>query len=476
MIDLIPPPIGPRLDLAMHAQPPLSFLPPRFDPLVAQVVNWIIPSWLRLSTNVGKVEAEGVERLVELFREFDDGKVRFMLAFRHPSGNDPFCLGYLLARLLPAKAKEMGVTLRKPVHIHFIYDRGIPIWAGKWVEWLYPRLGGTPIQRGKLDRLGLRSIREIFAFGRFPIMAAPEGATNGHSERVSPLEPGVAQMGFWCLEDLAKAGREERVVILPVGIQYSYCEAPWGEIRSLLDVMERDLGIPSSPGTDLPVPAPIGSPEEQAQLRELYPRLYGIGEKLLGLMEGFYIRFHHQSPPVQEGATFNDRLQALLDIALRVAEEYFNLQPKGTVVDRCRRLEQASWDCIYRDDLKQIDQLSPVERSLADRVAAEADLRIWHMRLVESFVAVTGQYVAEKPTAERFAETLLLTWETVARLKGEPTQPRPIRAKMVARLTIGEPISVSDRWPAYETDRRGARKEVERLTQDLQAALQGMIR
>jgi hypothetical protein len=459
----------------MQAQPPLTFLPPRFDPLVAQVLNWIVPSWLRLGTNVGELEAEHVERLVELYREFDAGKVRFMLAFRHPTANDPFCLAYLLARHVPATAKRMGVELRQPVHMHFIYDRGIPIWAGKWVEWLYPRLGGTPIQRGKLDRQGLRSIRDLFAFGRFPIMAAPEGATNGHSERVSPLEPGVAQMGFWCAEDLRKANREEKVVILPVGIQYRYRQAPWGEIRETLVAMERDLGITGPVPAEIPVPAASGSAEDQGQLRELYPRLYRIGVHLLGLMEGFYTRFHHQSLPSPEGRSLNDRLQALLDTALRVAEEFFKLQPKGTVVDRCRRLEQAAWDCIYREDLKQIDQLSAVEKSLADRIAEEADLRIWHMRLVESFVAVTGQYVAEKPTAERFSETLLLTWETVARLKGEPAHPRPIRAKMVARLTMGEPISVSDRWAAYETDRRSARKEVERLTQDLQSALEGMI-
>ncbi|WP_071599813.1 hypothetical protein [Mastigocladopsis repens] len=44
---------------------------------------------------------------------------------------------------------------------------------------------------------------------------------------------------------------------------------------------------------------------------------------------------------------------------------------------------------------------------LGDRIAEEANLRMWHMRLVESFVAVTGNYVHEKPTAERFAETTL---------------------------------------------------------------------
>ena len=82
----------------------------------------------------------------------------------------------------------------------------------------------------------------------------------------------------------------------------------------------------------------------------------------------------------------SERLHNLLDTALRVAEEFFDLKPKGTLIDRCRRLEQAGWDHIYR--LKP--QSSTVQRGLADLVAEEASLRIWHMRIVESFVAVTG--------------------------------------------------------------------------------------
>jgi len=42
-----------------------------------------------------------------------------------------------------------------------------------------------------------------------------------------------------------------------------------------------------------------------------------------------------------------------------------------------------------------------------------------HMRLVESFVAVTGTYVLEKPTVERFAETTLLMFDMLARIKGD---------------------------------------------------------
>jgi hypothetical protein len=79
----------------------------------------------------------------------------------------------------------------------------------------------------------------------------------------------------------------------------------------------------------------------------------------------------------------------------------------------------------------------PVEQGLADRIAEEASLRMWHMRLVESFVAVTGQYVREKPTVERFAETLLLLRDTLVLIKGENPFPRPRLGAQVAYLDSG---------------------------------------
>jgi hypothetical protein len=120
--------------------------------------------------------------------------------------------------------------------------------------------------------------------------------------------------------------------------------------------------------------------------------------------------------------------------------------------------------------------LPQLERRLADRVATESQLHLWHMRLVESFVSVTGSYVREKPTLERFAETLLITWETVVRIGGERNSlKRPRLGPQTARVTIGQPIDLTDRYASYQTNRRQAKQAVESLTQDLQTALESMI-
>jgi len=462
-----------------QAQPPLRFLPPQPNRTVIRATQWLTPYWLRWRENLRQIESHRVDPLVYLMRDFQAHRHRFLLAFRHPSPQDAFCMAHLLWYDVPRRAKELGVVLDQPVHAHFIYDRGIPLWAGAWMGGFYARLGGTPIQRGKLDREGLRSARHLFANGQWPMAAAPEGGNNGHTELISPLEPGIAQMGFWCVEDLRQAGRSEQVSLLPVGITYQYTSPPWDKLDNWLDRLEQETGLIPQPqaamATDGIRPA---SPHHSVQagfadaaLQHRYQRLLALGDHLLGVMEAYYQRVYRM-PVATPPEPFADRLEVLRDTALQVAETYFQLPPRGSMIDRCRRIEQAGWERIFRQELGEEQALSGLARGLADREAEEASLRMWHMRLVENFVAVTGQYVRERPTAERFAETLMIVRDIVWLIKGENPFPRPKLGPQRATVTVGEPLSVSDRWTDYKTGRKQA---VAQLTTDLQLALERMI-
>jgi hypothetical protein len=286
------------------------------------------------------------------------------------------------------------------------------------------------------------------------------------------------------VEDLRKQERPEAVAIVPMGIRYAALDQPWPKLVALLQDLEHRCGITASPqnlGT-VESDRPLTPPQEMA----LYRRLFGLGEQLLSQMENFYRQFYScdlpAAPPQQDWPTemvpsalneqLAERLNRLLDTALQVSEHYFGLEAQGNFPDRCRRLEQVGWDRIFREDLKAIETLPTVERELADRVAEEANLRLWHMRLVETFVAVTGSYVIEKPTFDRFAETTLLLWNVITRIEGKVPFPRPRLAQQRVVMTIGEPLWVSERWPDYEQNRRQA---IATLTQDLQARLQAMI-
>ena len=460
------------VNLSTRAQPPLSFIPPTLDTRVLALVRLGLPHWMRWREQIGQVDVVNADALVHLLQAFGAKETRLLLAFRHPSPLDSYCLAHLMWYAVPQRARALGIDLKRPIHAHFIYDRGIPLWAGNWVGWIYSRLGGTPIQRGKVDRQGLRSARNLLANGAFPLAAAPEGGNNGHTEIVSPLEPGVAQMGFWCVEDMLSQGRAERVAIAPLGISYRYITPPWPALDRWLDRLEQGNGLPAPTADYAP-----GDTSDAAMDRR-YNRLYTLGEHLLTLMEGYYSRVYGmalpQPSPEPELPTnaLGDRLDALMNAALQVAETYFKLSPKGSLIDRCRRIEQAGWERIFRQDLAADQPLSAVGRGLADREAEEASLRMWHMRLVESFVAVTGQYVRQRPSAERFAETVMILRDTVCLIQGENPFPRPKLGPLRAQVTVGEPIWVSDRWPDYKANRKQA---VAELTADLQATLEAMI-
>ena len=451
------------------AQPSLEFIPPAYNTFVWQGSRSVLPLWLRYRQGLTEVRVDNPEELIELYQQFQQGKTRFLLAFRHPSTLDPPCIAQLLWNLIPQIARKQGTPLKLPVHAHFIYDRGIPLWAGKQVGWLISQLGGTPIRRGTLDRQGLRSVRDLFVSGSFPIAAAPEGATNGHNEIISPLEPGIAQFGFWCWEDLQKAKLDLEVAIAPLGIKYHFFTAPWQSLEKLLVQLEVDSGLKDKPVASMGLVDGKELTAEQEKI--LYQRLYSLAEYLLSLIENFYSKFYQQDVE-GEDKELPERLRTLLDSALSVAEKAFAVKPNGSLSDRCRRVEQAGWDRIYRQDISELDRLAPAQKGLADLVASEAELRLWHMRLVENFVSVTGRYVAEQPTVDRFADTLLLLWKLMARLKGKSNPNPPFLGKKWAQMTVQKPLLISNYYSDYKSNRR---QTVNSLTQDLRTSLEQAI-
>jgi hypothetical protein len=152
------------------------------------------------------------------------------------------------------------------------------------------------------------------------------------------------------------------------------------------------------------------------------------------------------------------------------------LEKQGTIVDRCRRLEEVSWNAIYREDITDVNELSPMQRGLANWTAEEADLKVRHMRLVESLVAVTGSYVNEKPTAERFAETLWILYDVMAKMKQVETPRRPFLGERKVKMVIGEPIPVRQRWEAAQGNRQAVKQLVVDLTEELEQNLTEVTR
>jgi 1-acyl-sn-glycerol-3-phosphate acyltransferase len=469
----------------------LEFIPPRLDGRVLAGARWLLPLWLHRA-GLRSVRVEGLERLQAAMEAFQAGRSRLLLAFRHPSLDDPAVMAHLLwidlARAGPLGSEgDRRRRFRPRPHAQFLYDRGIPLWAGAPVGWLLSHLGGCSIQRSKLDLPALRTARALLLDGPYPFAVAPEGSTNGHNEVISPLEPGVAQLALWTADDLDRAGRPEATTLLPIGLQYSFITPVWPAIERLLRELETEVGLPPTPDRSL-------------EPQRLYGRLYSLAVVILTRMESFYRDAYHQPLPKAPDATpasgnasqepggpapqpsqapasnnsdFGARLSRLMEAALQVAERALAVEGRGDVNERCRRLEQAGWDRLYPASGTATPlAASALERGLASRLAEQTAQQLWHMRLVESFVAVSGSYVKDDPSQERFADTLLILWDTLCRIRGGNPERRPRLGNRRAQIRIGEAMEIGPRLAAYRTDRRGA---VASLTADLQREMEGLI-
>ena len=137
--------------------------------------------------------------------------------------------------------------------------------------------------------------------------------------------------------------------------------------------------------------------------------------------------------------------------------------------ERCRRIEQAAWDRIYREG---VDQLPPLERSLADWEAREADLQLTRMRLVEHFTSVSGHYISDRDDFDRFAEMLLLVEEAICWIEDKPRKGKPSLGPHRVGVQLGRALPGRPRLNQYRSNRREA---MQVFMKDLEQALGGLM-
>ena len=429
-----------------NARPALRRLPTRPSRMVQAVVSRLLPLLFR-SQGLELRHRDAADGLARAFAAQQSGACNLLIAFRHPSTRDPVVMADLLWDGIPQAARRLKLQLPCPIQLRFLYDRGIPIWAGPVIGWLLQRSGGIAIHRGRLDRPALAQARGALAQGRYPLVVAPEGATNNLSGEMAPLEPGVAQLAFWAAEDLDKAGDERQLEVLPVGIHYSWRKHNWNALDARMDALERHLGI-SSPSA--------GAGDGDTSRRD---RLIQIGMNLLKALE----QLERLKPDPEQ--TFSERIGAYRLHGLAKAEAHFALRPVGNLQERCRRIEQAAWDRIYREG---VDRLPPLERSLADWEAREADLQLTRMRLVEHFTSVSGHYISDRPNFDRFAEMLMLVEEAIGWIEDKPWKGQPSLGPQRVELQLGRALPVRPRLNHYRSNRREA---MQLFMHDLEQAL-----
>jgi 1-acyl-sn-glycerol-3-phosphate acyltransferase len=394
------------------------FVPPRHNAALFWLANALLP---RLAPLFGKahevrVQPECLARL-EALRPH-----RALLCPNHPTETDPIVL-FWLSRLYrqPFNYLATRETLEGP--------------RGR----LLNQLGVYSVIRGFPDRESLRMTRRLLAEQDRKVVIFPEGNIYELNDQLLAFQTGVAQMGFWALDDLQKAGRPLSLPLVPIALKYCCLGDPAPAIEQGLRALERALGLP-------PVPA-LGR----------YQRLRRAGGEVLARLE------REEGLDADPAGDLDPRIAAVRQRVLeRVAQAMdAELDPTAPPATRLHDLFNTlkGWVGVLPDDAGDYE-----ERRYRHRLEIAAPL-FTELHRLQNFIAVTGNYVAAQPTAERFLEVLgCLQWEVFGKVRH--------RAPLSARLRIAPPIPLELRYQEYRENKRAV---VAAVTREMQQAVWSML-
>lgn len=420
----------------VRAKGGLGFIEPRFIPWVYAFMRLACPTYLRFVEGISKVETAGIEHLIGGFQQFYGKRARVLVVFRHASVHDAPVMACLFCRSLPAAARRAGVKLGGRGHAHFLYGRGVLDWAGGGAAFLFPRIAGISVMNRKNDAQGMRTIRRYLSDGLFPICLAPEGQVTYHNHRLGPIEGGTARLAAWCLEDLQRQERDEEILILPVACHYLYRDRPERLFARIIERIVESAGLP---------------PPTAASR---YEKLIELTEGLLEKMETFYTRFFTIEKSGRKPASLRERIERICRAALRVPETFMQIRPEPDLLSRVLTVRQQGWDYLFRSDLPEEDQLSPMDRVLMDRIADEVYLHLRHNELVDVLEYIHPEYISPEASLNRLIEYALTLNDVINRLTGGDISSRYSPPGKTVRIRIGEPIKVRQLFPLIPGKRR----------------------
>jgi 1-acyl-sn-glycerol-3-phosphate acyltransferase len=394
------------------------FVPPREHPLVMRIANATLPLLAQSMGNIRDfhVAPDDFSRLQDL------GGRRAILSPNHPTGLDPFAMFWL--------SRKLGQPF------NYLAAREVLDGAKGWIM---NRVGTYSVIRGVADRESLRTTRKLLGDQDRKVVIFPEGEIYEHNDRLLAFQSGVAQIGFWVLDDLEKQGKPLEMPIIPVAIKYRCCDSPRLAIENSLTALEKSLDLSRS--TSLTA----------------YQRLRRVGCRVLAAME------RDAGLPVGEPEALDERIRTvrrktLERVATRIGKQVSETQAPA---DQLHVLfhDLKSWVGMLPDEANEYE-----ERLHRKRIQEALPL-FNELHRLQNFIAMTGDYVAAEATAERFLDVL-------GRLEKEVFGAVRHNVPREARLRIAPPIRLEERYADY---RQSKRQMVSQVTAQLETTIREML-
>lgn len=387
---------------------PYRYFPPRRNALIAWALT-CYNRWGRLpgTLKVDAVEVSGLDALREAARPDD----HLMLVPNHPTHADAAIVldAARQAAIVPQFMAAYDVFLRSRLD-----------------AFVMQRLGAFSVDREGSDKQAMKQAAASLLEGRFALTIFPEGNVYLQNDLVTPFHDGAAFLAVRAAKELAERGR--RLLVVPVSIKATHVEdvsvQAMGLMKRLADWLACDVDL-------------IGPPLEV--LRQL-------GRNAL------------QKNLKQRGISFDemDDLPALIthaaDRVLSDLEDKIGITPKEdeSLMERVRSVRRLIHDA-------RCDENRVAEHTIAATWADEAMLAL-------RIASYSGTYVAERPTVDRFVETLVKLAEDVT------GKMQPPQGKCRALVRFCEPIDVN----AFAADHK-SRAAIRALTTTMEITVQSGV-
>jgi 1-acyl-sn-glycerol-3-phosphate acyltransferase len=385
---------------------PYRFVPPRFSPVWARVIQWYLPAYLRKNSGVTSWKCAGLERLAASL----NAGCGVLLAPNHCRPCDPMVLGLL--------SREAA----RPFHVMASWHLFM---QSRAQSFLLTRLGGFSVYREGLDRESLKCAARILAEARFPLVVFPEGFVTRNNDRLMNLLDGVAFLARTAAKQRAASPRPGKVVLHPVFVRYFFEGGLEAAIAPVLREIEARLSW---------------QPQSHLPLRE---RIVKAGHALLALKEMEYLGAT-QSGEVRE------RLAHLLDHLLEPLErEWTGGRRESDPMTRIKRLRTAILPDMIHGELAEAES--------ARRWRQLADLYV-----AQQLHCYSGDYLAGAPTPERLLETVERYEEDLT----DNARPHP---PLHAVISVGQAIEATparDRGAESDPISNELRRQLEMMLEE----------
>lgn len=359
----------------------MRFAPRVWQPALSPtLVNWLRPFRRRQQmrdVRIADIEVCGTQ----IVREQLEGGSGVMIMPNHSSHADPY--------VIYAAADAVGTSLHVMATWHVFHDKP------RLVQWALRKHGCFSVDREANDIRAFRIATDILRDKRQPLVIFPEGEIYHCNDRVTPFRDGAAAIA------VAAARKAKRPIhCVPCAITYRYEEDPTENLLETMGQLEEAIFWRRQ--SDQP----------------LEQRICDFAEVLLAIKELEYFR-------KTSSGSLPDRIRAFEEHLLAQVEQRHELDSRANSlperVKAARRtiIEKISDESVSADDRKRLND----------------DLEDLFL-VVQSF-SYPGDYVADRPTIERMAETLDKFEEDVLR---KPTAS--IKALRTAKVQFGDPIEV----------------------------------